>query len=41
VNIDRKAVKEILTENLDMRKVYPKMVPKDPTEEQNNMEVFS
>ena len=34
VNIDRKTVRKILTENLDMRKVCAKMVPKELTEEQ-------
>jgi response regulator of citrate/malate metabolism len=29
VNIDRGTVRKIITEDLDMRKVYAKMVPKD------------
>ena len=33
VNIDRTTVRKILTEDLDMRKVCAKMVPKDLTEE--------
>ena len=32
VNIDRKTVRKILTEDLDMRKVCAKMAPKDLTE---------
>jgi len=32
VNIDRETVRKILTEDLDMRKVCAKMVPKDLTE---------
>jgi hypothetical protein len=34
VNIDREIVRKILTEDLDMRKVCAKMVPKELTEEQ-------
>jgi len=34
VNIDRETVRKILTEDLDMRKVGAKMVPKELTEEQ-------
>jgi len=34
VNIDRETVTKILTEDLDMRKVHAKMVPKELTEEQ-------
>jgi len=34
VNIDRETVRKILTEDLDMRKVRAKMVPKELTEEQ-------
>jgi len=41
VNIDRKTVKKILTEDLDMRKVCAKMVPKEFTEEQKQRRVFS
>jgi hypothetical protein len=34
VNIDRETVRKILTENLDMRKVCAKVVPKDlPTQQ--------
>jgi hypothetical protein len=33
VNIDREIVKKILTENLGIRKVCAKMVPKGLTEE--------
>jgi hypothetical protein len=31
VNIDRETVKKILTENLDMREVCTKMLPKELT----------
>jgi len=41
VNIDRETVKKILTEDLDMRKVCAKMVPKELTEEQKQRRVFS
>ena len=41
VNIHRETVREILTEDLDMRKVCAKMVPKELTEEQNQRRVFS
>jgi len=41
VNIDRETVRKILTENLDMRKVCAKMVPKELTEEQQQRRVFS
>ena len=34
VNTDRETVRKILLEDLDMRKVYTKMVPKELTEEQ-------
>ena len=34
VNVDRGTVRKILTEDLDMRKVCAKMVPKELTEEQ-------
>ena len=34
VNIDRETVRKILTEDLDMKKVCSKMVPKEHTEEQ-------
>ena len=39
VNMDREAVREILTEDLDMRKVWAKMVPKELTEEQKQRSV--
>ena len=39
VNIDRKTVRKILTEDLDMMKVCAKMVPKDLTEEQKQRRV--
>jgi len=41
VNIDRETVRKILTEDLDMRKVCAKMVPKELTEEQKQRRVFS
>jgi len=41
VNIDKETVKKILTEDLDMRKVWAKMVPKELTEEQKQRRVFS
>jgi len=41
VNIDRETVRKILTEDLDMRKVCAKMVPKEFTEEQKQRRVFS
>ena len=41
VDIDRKTVRKILTEHLDMRKVCAKMVPKELTEEQKQRRVFS
>jgi len=40
VNIDRKTVRKILTEDLDMRKVCAKMVPKELTREQKQRRVF-
>jgi len=39
VNIDRETVTKILTEDLDMRKVCAKMVPKELTEEQKQRRV--
>jgi len=39
VNIDRRTVRKILTEDLDMRKVCAKMVPKELTEEQKQRRV--
>jgi hypothetical protein len=41
VNIDRETVRKILTENLDMRKVCAKIVPKELTEEQIKEEVLA
>ena len=41
VNIDRETVRKILTEDLDMRKVCAKMVPKELTEEQNKQEFLA
>jgi len=38
VNIDRETVRKILTEDLDMRKVCAKMVPKELTEEKSKEE---
>ena len=39
VNIDGETVRKILTEDLDMRKVCVKMVPKELTEEQKQKRV--
>jgi len=39
VNIDRVTVRKILTEDLDMRKVCAKIVPKELTEEQEQRRV--
>jgi len=39
VNIERETVRKILTEDLDMRKVFAKMVPKELTEEQKQRKV--
>ena len=39
VNINRETVRKILTEDLDMRKVCTKMVPKELTEEQKQKRV--
>ena len=41
MNIDRETVRKILTEDLDMRKVCAKMVPKELTEVQSQRRVFS
>ena len=41
VIIDRETVRKVLTEDLDMRKVWAKMVPKELTEEQKQRRVFS
>jgi len=40
-NIDRETVRKILTEDLDMRKVCAKIIPKELTEEQKQRRVFS
>ena len=40
VNIDRETVREILTEDLGMRKVCAKMVPKELTEEQKQRQLL-
>jgi len=39
VSIDRETVRKILTEDLDMRKVFVKMIPNELTEEQNQRRV--
>jgi len=39
VNIDRETVRKILTEDLDMRKVCAKMVPKELSEEQKQRRI--
>ena len=41
MNINRETVRKILSEDLDMRKVCAKMVPKELTEEQKQRRVFS
>jgi hypothetical protein len=41
VNIDRETLREILTEDLDIRKVCANMVPKELSEEQKNKGFFS
>jgi len=41
VNIDRETARKILTEDIDMRKVCAKMVPKELTEKQKQRRVFS
>ena len=41
VNIDRETVRKIFKEDLDMRKVCTKMVPKELTNEQKQRRVFS
>ena len=41
VNIDRETVREIWTEDLDIRKVCAKMVPKEFTEEQKQKEFLA
>jgi len=40
VNIDKETVRKILTEDLDMKKVCAKMVPKELTEEQKQRRVL-
>jgi hypothetical protein len=40
VNIERETVRKILTEDLDMRKVCAKMVPKELTEEQKQSHIL-
>jgi len=39
VNINRETVRKILTEDLHMRKMYAKMVPKELTKEQKQRRV--
>jgi len=41
VNIDRETVRKISTEDLDMRKMCAKTVPKELTKEQKQRRVFS
>jgi hypothetical protein len=41
VGIDRETVMKMLTEDIDMRKVCTKMVPKELTEEQKNKGVLA
>jgi len=41
VNIDKERVRKLLTEDLDIRKVCTKMVPRELTEEQKQRRVFS
>jgi len=41
VNIDKETVRKILSEDLDVRKLCAKMVPKELTEEQKQRRVFS
>jgi len=41
LKIDRETVRKIFTEDLDMRKVCAKMIPKELTEEQKQRRVFS
>ena len=41
VNVDRETVRKILTEDLDMRKVCARMVPKQLTEKQKLRRVLS
>jgi len=41
VNIYRETVRKILIEDLDMRKVFAKMVPKELTEEQKQIRILA
>jgi len=41
VNIDRETVRKILTEDLDMRKVCAKIIPKELTEEKSKEEFLA
>jgi len=41
VNIDRETARTILIEDLDMKKVCAKMVPKELTEGQKQRRIFS
>jgi len=41
VNMDRETVRKILTEDLDMRNVCAKLVPKELAKEQKQRRVFS
>jgi len=41
VNIDRETGRKILTEDLNMRKVCAKIIPKELTEEQKQRRVFT
>ena len=41
VNINRETVRNTLTEDLDMRKLCAKMIPKELTKEQEQRRVFS
>jgi predicted transcriptional regulator len=41
VNINRETIRKILTEDLDMRKLYAKIVPEELTKEHKNKGVFS
>jgi len=41
VSIHRETVRKVLTEDLDMRKVWATMVPQEFTEEQKQRRVFS
>jgi len=41
IKVDREEGRKILSEDLDMREVCAKMVPKELTEEQKQRKVFS